>query len=300
MNKLLLTSLLFLSFLIGKSQNSASYQEIYDFDAGDIFEFNETAQNNSYPGTLTKKTKREILQVSFSSLNDSVLYEVLDSTLQSFNAPMNSYIDSLIVSQQTISYRLLDSIKDIHPICDSNAPSYDSLASVGGQPFCELTDTIYSFVDTCLDSIIVYELDEMTLLSGGTISNFKYSKGLGLAYKYWQDHDGSGGILTKTYNLTYYKKVSGKTKCTKRQYVGINDLTDNKSIKLFPNPTSQSLNIKSDKPIANISIYNTVGKQIKTVTINKQIDVSELKTGVYFLKAQFKDGKHSITKFIKE
>ena len=71
-------------------------------------------------------------------------------------------------------------------------------------------------------------------------------------------------------------------------YLNTNNLESQKSIKLFPNPTSHSLSIHglegdSDK----IEIVDLTGKIVKQVTIarkNLTIDVSSLQNGVYFVK----------------
>lgn len=66
------------------------------------------------------------------------------------------------------------------------------------------------------------------------------------------------------------------------------------AINLFPNPTSDILNIEnnSGEVISNVSVYSVSGTLIKEVksTINiKSISVSDLQTGIYFVKLQIND-----------
>ena len=65
---------------------------------------------------------------------------------------------------------------------------------------------------------------------------------------------------------------------------GLNELHD-KQVKLYPNPTTGILNINSDKN-ANIYIYATDGSLIGEYELfnNKQIDLSHLSNGIYFVK----------------
>ena len=65
---------------------------------------------------------------------------------------------------------------------------------------------------------------------------------------------------------------------------GLNDLND-QQIKLYPNPTSGILNISSDKN-ASICVYATDGSLIGEYQLfnNKQIDLSHLSNGIYFVK----------------
>lgn len=60
----------------------------------------------------------------------------------------------------------------------------------------------------------------------------------------------------------------------------------NKKIEIFPNPSSGNLQLRGNKSISKILIYNTININIKTIyTIeNNQIDISNLKNGIYFVK----------------
>lgn len=55
-------------------------------------------------------------------------------------------------------------------------------------------------------------------------------------------------------------------------------------IQIFPNPTSNTINISSLFPIDKIEIYNVFGKLIKTKINSKQINIEQLIQGVYFAK----------------
>ncbi|WP_225875118.1 T9SS type A sorting domain-containing protein [Flavobacterium bernardetii] len=71
---------------------------------------------------------------------------------------------------------------------------------------------------------------------------------------------------------------------------------------LYPNPTTNELNInlKSAIEINSIQIYNTIGQLVITQTGNAlKVDVSNLKTGNYFIKINTNEG-YSTSQFIKE
>lgn len=73
-------------------------------------------------------------------------------------------------------------------------------------------------------------------------------------------------------------------------------------VKLYPNPTSNILNIESVGTIQNISIYNVLGQEVMNKLTNETLvilDVSGLNAGVYVIKTVI-DGTVSSTKFIKE
>ncbi len=71
------------------------------------------------------------------------------------------------------------------------------------------------------------------------------------------------------------------------------------SVKVFPNPTSNSLTIYSPNAnLHNIEVYDILGKRISEYVVNENnrysIDLSSLKKGVYFVKIDAENG--SITK----
>ncbi len=74
-------------------------------------------------------------------------------------------------------------------------------------------------------------------------------------------------------------------------------------VQVFPNPTNNTLNIKSDKSISNIEIFNVQGQLIKTVKAqNKELNISidELPSGLLFVKIDLCTGNRWASKLIKE
>ncbi len=81
-----------------------------------------------------------------------------------------------------------------------------------------------------------------------------------------------------------------------------NEFNDNLKIKIYPNPTSNIINIITNegKVIENIEIYNIIGEKVnfnKSTSDNKTIDLSNLEKGVYIIKIKT-DGKYSFQKII--
>jgi len=68
---------------------------------------------------------------------------------------------------------------------------------------------------------------------------------------------------------------------------------------LYPNPTSDILNIQTEQKISRVEIYDTAGKLVKTKSGNeKKIGISQLINGLYFIKI-YSDGAVIDSKFIK-
>ncbi|WP_189663263.1 MULTISPECIES: T9SS type A sorting domain-containing protein [unclassified Polaribacter] len=71
---------------------------------------------------------------------------------------------------------------------------------------------------------------------------------------------------------------------------------------MYPNPTSNILNISAKETIQNAQIFNVLGKEVMSLNINKNsesIDVSSLSSGIYLIKYQ-SNGAVGTAKFVKE
>lgn len=87
--------------------------------------------------------------------------------------------------------------------------------------------------------------------------------------------------------------------------LGVTDL-ENFNFNLYPNPAKNKLFLTSKNTTGNltIEIFNIAGKLLSTqnVVIEKQtgIDVSQLASGIYFLRIEYGKRKTAIKKFVKE
>ena len=70
--------------------------------------------------------------------------------------------------------------------------------------------------------------------------------------------------------------------------IGVEKLTKNNYIKLYPNPVNNHITIESTENINTIEILSVTGNIIKQLTIeqlnNLTIDITTLKKGIYFIK----------------
>lgn len=73
------------------------------------------------------------------------------------------------------------------------------------------------------------------------------------------------------------------------------------SFKVYPNPTKNILNIETTTDIAKVEIYNTLGQLVNSVAGNKkELDLSALNNGIYFLNIITADNQKSVQRIIKE
>jgi hypothetical protein len=74
--------------------------------------------------------------------------------------------------------------------------------------------------------------------------------------------------------------------------LGIDEQDDEMSLEVYPNPASSSMTLSSNRPFEKVEIYNMLSQEVYSEktgkTASRNIDVSSLPGGIYFIKA---DGK---------
>lgn len=96
-----------------------------------------------------------------------------------------------------------------------------------------------------------------------------------------------------------------------QQSVGIEELEkeddDSENVTVFPNPASENLHIRigQENVIQEIRLYDLLGKEqrrpfTQESALSYGLDLSGVKSGVYILRLQFKDGKVLSKKVIKQ
>ncbi len=99
----------------------------------------------------------------------------------------------------------------------------------------------------------------------------------------WSEKDSGGGFS--------YERSTNQT-------LSNNEFELDEKIKLFPNPSTENIQIAGLTKTENYRIYNILGKEIRnsTISANEKINTKNMSNGLYFLK--FDNG--STIKFIKE
>jgi len=84
--------------------------------------------------------------------------------------------------------------------------------------------------------------------------------------------------------------------------IGIHESVKNSGLLIYPNPVSNFLTIHSEFTLLNLAIYDLTGRKVYSGKVpgpnNLTLDVSELKNGLYLLKAETNQGTF-ISKIIK-
>lgn len=100
----------------------------------------------------------------------------------------------------------------------------------------------------------------------------------------WSEHNNASFI--RMYEIEIYGTLS----------TSINDF-ESKTFSVYPNPVQGDyLTIKSDDPVISASIYDVLGKRINSSLSGKEVNISNMLPGVYFMKVN----DTQLVKFVKE
>ncbi|RLD81857.1 MAG: hypothetical protein DRJ15_03305 [Bacteroidetes bacterium] len=251
------------------SQDYSTWGEIYDYEVGDVFHRKEYLIYNGW-SPWTKLIVQTVTDVEYSIGNDTAYYQFWNET---------AYQE--------------------HPDTTWIFDYYSSTASyVNLNTYC-IADTVYHSPD-----FYGRKLSYIEDYSTGSDTKWrKYVDGCGQVNFFMEHIDPTGNpSWQEIKELVYYIKGNEEWG-TPNPIVSIEENIDlDESIYLFPNPTSNILNISiiGEGDIYMIFVYNNTGKLVKSYDggINF-INVSELQLGYYFLRIQTRNGWIS-KRFIKQ
>lgn len=107
-----------------------------------------------------------------------------------------------------------------------------------------------------------------------------------------------------------YFVTSGGPSGANSNYIGIDTLSlvrpglavsnvNKAAVSIYPNPTTDYLNVSSTSKVSNVEVYDISGKKVKAELVDNKVDVQNLAKGSYVIKIT--DGSGATTqKFIKE
>ncbi len=292
MKKILIFLILnLLTLELWSQSNSPNYQQVYDFQVGDIFLYKDTSFSPGGDGSnfdiSISYTKYEIL--TKITKNDTVIYtrKINDQTID------------------TITY--IDSTTNI-----LNAKN-DTIVELNPNLLLGLNDTVFVKVriiskDIVLQKIIggyhnyIYDYNHghfdstLTTFDQGLAFMQVYEQGLGLVnQRYAQNEIGNSTTL-----IGYRKGNDTIGSLT----VGIQIEKVNSNFQVYPNPCRDKISINSGNYQGNnlYEIYNLQGILVKSLsdTDNSlEISTSDLLQGIYILKIFNSEGTHYF-KIIKQ
>lgn len=118
-------------------------------------------------------------------------------------------------------------------------------------------------------------------------------------YQWYRNNKPIAGATASTYTMSfdgdYFAMVSDNFDCftysdtVTVSQLSVKDLSNNASLKIYPNPTTGVVNIEAPFAV-DASITDMLGKEIMTVRNAKSIDLSKHADGVYFIRLYDEQG----------
>ena len=104
----------------------------------------------------------------------------------------------------------------------------------------------------------------------------------------------ASGADTSVFGWTAYSGLTGA-----QDTLSFEEIVNESSLILYPNPFSSEINILSSEDVRNISVFNVLGQAVKSVNDAKTIDVSDIDGGIYIIQVSG-DNFQSTHKMIKQ
>lgn len=103
-------------------------------------------------------------------------------------------------------------------------------------------------------------------------------------------------------SISYHGASRGYVSLNMVASLGTNDLVaESKKVSIYPNPARETVSFKNADKIKSVDIYEATGRKVKSVKLESEsINVSDLKSGSYYLEITLNDGTLSFEKLIKE
>lgn len=78
-------------------------------------------------------------------------------------------------------------------------------------------------------------------------------------------------------------------------------VAEKQKMMLYPNPAKETVSFKNADKIKSADIFDSAGRKIRTVKVEgKEVNISDLKSGNYYLEITLKDGSTTFEQLIKE
>lgn len=211
------------------------------------------------------------------------------------NLTNNLLLEDLLIFNNQISFIDLSSNANLDWIAiASNGLNF---LDTSNNPLLEVLDCTFNnltFLDVSTNTNLVDLFCQNNLLTGLDVKN-----GTNTNINLFNASNNPNLTCINVDNAAYSQSQSSWTKDATASYdancptLSTNEFQEAVVISMFPNPTNGKLQIESKQTLSQILVYNLVGQQVKAFAMQadqSSIDISELKTGSYFVNLQSTTG----------
>ncbi|AEV31795.1 hypothetical protein Oweho_0782 [Owenweeksia hongkongensis DSM 17368] len=278
--------------------------DIYDFQAGDIFHYYHGSYTIDQPWNR-HRTYSNLTIIDKNQINaDSVLYTVnrvynkfvLNTQTPPFQMEEIIYRDTVKFGYGQLNERITNELTFQSDTAGSHLPYYGYSTSYS------LSEKFKSTFDTNLKRSGVFTSSNQFPTNGSCIlipfepspKEALYLSGLGRVHYYDVNFP-----QVNEQSLIYFESSTGQT-WGKPYNISIEELAQQRPLKIYPNPASDVLNIELPDGVQQmeITIIDQVGRTLLKESITKEksgISVEALSPGAYFIRTN----KGSAVPFIK-
>jgi hypothetical protein len=273
MKKYLLLAILLIAFAT-KGQTTLTYGQVNNFDVGDVVQGTYNSSFNFNPNPPIYRTTT-ILSKTITINNDSIIYNSKTDSYTPPSCPTCSAINStytgtwvatnLNITIPNTNATTCLATKDTLYYSNCNKKTYEVHPVYGNNCFEPTTETS------------------------------KFIEGVGYFYTKFI---ANAPNYAESFTLNYYKKQSGNCPID----LFINEQKNNlNEIYVFPNPTKNIINLRTNNQILRFDIFDLDGKMVLGgYIVENKIDLEVLKAGTYTLNVLSNEHKVNTTKIIKE
>ena len=302
------------SFSVENDTCRPSYSDIFNFDVGDVFQYREFSTSSAGGLNPTNEVITQFIILDKNIDSNIVSYyvngwkEALYYQNSSNEEPSDSdttrdfeFIDEY--------YVFIDSVSNFLNLCPKEVILLQNkyFLEMGLENIFSRVQTSYS--DTNLiktiggqSNVLQYNENDSLVPINDMYFEAVYRQGLGLISQEFNFLE-----IRETIELEAYVKGQDTVgillpgEYPDYQASSIKNYTPSKSVHLYPNPTRDILNIESpNQEVISAEIFNINGQKVHEEYLPaKQIDISFLKSGIYFIRLKINDNQyHSEKLFI--
>ena len=260
----------------------------------------QTPQSSTIILTLERSIERRISYIDRTTWPPTINFTRTfskDTIFKTINSP-NSIVDSFPGLSPIVFNDSIRTLGQYNKVAKVNKHSFEVNyinGPISNRQFYTPNNELFVFID---DSINTSWAVDYSYNSSYSFSSLRYLKGVTGLQLEIDNSMGGGGIPIVTY-LDYYK-VGSET------YGNPNILSslEAENIELekalfYPNPAQNKININAVIPIEELQIFNINGQLVQQyVKPSKELELSSLENGVYFIQASNKQGKFYTEKLI--
>jgi hypothetical protein len=273
----------FLNYALTFGQNYLTKGEVFDFEVGDEIQA-QYYHNSEY----IVNSSRIYLNKTFSLNNDTVFY-----TIKQHGYVIDPYAGTIASNFGTDTViKFYTNLSDTLRLNQSLPLNIDDSCNY-------ISDSIYSyeFRPDCLINVYKKWTDPLPGFSFCAIEFHYYEESFykGLGYFYSESYYDVASV-NRGFRLVYFKK--GNNECGEKFADLKEEKNTNSKIIIFPNPVQNSLEIKSELYYDSFEIISIDGvKVLSDIFYDNKINVSALKSGLYFINLKLDERVISVNKF---